>query len=75
MLPALLSERACSLNAGAERLAFSVVFTLNEEGELVEGLMPRFGKSIINSCAKLNYDIVQKYYNGEYSTKNFIGLS
>lgn len=44
MLPPVLSEQLCSLNPGQERLAFTVVFTMTEEGK-VTGKW--FGKTII----------------------------
>jgi protein SSD1 len=46
MLPPTLSEEACSLNPGVERLAFSVVFTMTKEGRVVHKWM---GKTIIKS--------------------------
>lgn len=35
MLPRILCEELCSLNRNVERLAFSVFFCLNEEGEVL----------------------------------------
>ena len=34
MLPSMLSEHLCSLIPGMERLTFSVVWTMNESGEV-----------------------------------------
>jgi ribonuclease R len=34
MLPEILCEHLCSLNAGQDRLAFSVFFTMDSEGNL-----------------------------------------
>jgi exoribonuclease R len=35
MLPPLLSENLCSLNAAVERLAFSIFFYIREDGEVL----------------------------------------
>jgi protein SSD1 len=44
MLPPTLSEELCSLNAGVDKLTFSVIFTLTAEGKLVKTW---FGRTII----------------------------
>lgn len=44
MLPPTLSEEVCSLVPGAERLAFSAIFTMTTEGKVVNKW---FGKTII----------------------------
>lgn len=44
MLPPTLSEQLCSLLPGQDRLAFSVVFTLDSEAKVVKKW---FGKTII----------------------------
>ncbi|KAH7720689.1 RNB-like protein [Aphelenchoides avenae] len=56
MLPRILSEQLCSLNPGAERLTFSVVWKLNDEAEVQDTW---FGRSVINSCTKLAYEHAQ----------------
>lgn len=48
MLPPALSEQLCSLNPGQDRLAFSVVFTMNEDAQIVKKW---FGKTIIKYAA------------------------
>jgi protein SSD1 len=48
MLPPALSEELCSLLPGQERLAFSVIFTVNEDGKV---LKKWFGKTIIKSVS------------------------
>jgi exoribonuclease II len=61
MLPGILSEVLCSLNADCDRLAFSVFVTLNQSGEIVPSpSSPRFCKTVIRSCAKLDYDVAQR---------------
>ncbi|BHF72831.1 DIS3-like exonuclease 2 [Sparganum proliferum] len=57
MLPSILSEKLCSLNPGADRLAFSVVFKVDGEGQVLDVW---FGRSIIRSCAKLSYEDAQR---------------
>lgn len=52
MLPKALTEDICSLRAGVDRLAFSVLWEVTEGGEL---LGSRFAKSVIRSRAALTY--------------------
>jgi DIS3-like exonuclease 2 len=47
---------ACSLNPGVDRFAFSVEWELDEQGVIHDQW---FGKSVIRSCAKLAYPMVQ----------------
>jgi DIS3-like exonuclease 2 len=57
MLPRLLCEELCSLNPGVERFAFSAVWELTDDGEV---RTEWFGRSIIRSCAKLDYAAAQR---------------
>jgi VacB/RNase II family 3'-5' exoribonuclease len=66
MLPPFLSEVACSLNPGVDRLAFSVIWELSPEGRIVNEW---FGRSIIRSCAKLNYDVAQMMIDHQKAPK------
>jgi VacB/RNase II family 3'-5' exoribonuclease len=68
MLPRLLCENLCSLNPSVERLTFSVFFWVKEDGTLVDTQPPRITKSIIKTCAKLNYDIVQDLIDGKITS-------
>jgi len=52
MLPKALTEDICSLRAGVERLAFSVVWRARADGTVSA---PRFFKSVIRSVAALTY--------------------
>ncbi|KAK4782897.1 hypothetical protein SAY86_007271 [Trapa natans] len=52
MLPKPLTEDICSLRADVERLAFSVLWEMTPEAEVIS---TRFTKSIIKSCAALSY--------------------
>ncbi|GAA6017655.1 hypothetical protein JCM10207_001238 [Rhodosporidiobolus poonsookiae] len=61
MLPPTLSEELCSLNAGSDKLTFSVVFTLSPEGRVVKTW---FGKTVINSKVKLAYSDAQEVIEG-----------
>ena len=60
MLPPLLCEELCSLNAGSDKLAFSVIWTINEKGKIISEWI---GRSVIRSCAKLSYDHAQSFIN------------
>lgn len=55
MLPVPLCM-LCSLLPGADKIAYSVFWEMTETGDI---LNKRFTRSIINSCAKLNYDHAQ----------------
>ena len=57
MLPSVLCEQLCSLNPGVERLAYSVVWTLDKNGRK---LNEWFGRSVIRSCTKLSYGDAQQ---------------
>jgi len=61
MLPSVLCEHVCSLNPGEDRLAFSVEWTINDQGEILEEW---FGRSVIRSCVKLSYDHAQGVIEG-----------
>lgn len=41
MLPSILSEHLCSLNPGADRLAFSVVFKVDPQANVSYNRTPR----------------------------------
>lgn len=64
MLPAILCEQLCSLNPNVDRLAFSCIWKMNADGTLVDSL-PWFGKTVIRSCAKLDYPTAQRMIDGE----------
>jgi len=57
MLPHVLSETLCSLNPLVDRLAFSVVWELDDEGE---ELARWFGRTVIRSKCRLDYDTAQR---------------
>lgn len=56
MLPELLSCNLCSLEGGKERFAFSCVWELDENAEIVN---TRFHKSVIRSKRALSYEEAQ----------------
>ncbi|UJR26589.1 hypothetical protein I4U23_007909 [Adineta vaga] len=56
MLPRLLCDRLCSLNPNEDRLTYSVIWTMNEQGDILD---EQFTRSIIRSCVKLSYDHAQ----------------
>ncbi|CAO3653271.1 unnamed protein product [Cunninghamella echinulata] len=61
MLPTLLCEELCSLNPNVERLAFSVIWKMDEYGNVLDTW---FGRTIIKSCAKLSYQHAQSVIEG-----------
>lgn len=56
MLPQILCEELCSLNPNVDRLTFSVVWKMNDQGEIFDEW---FGRTIIRSCCKLSYECAQ----------------
>jgi DIS3-like exonuclease 2 len=56
MLPRILCEDLCSLKPGAERLTMSIVWQMNDDGEILDQW---FGRSIITSASQLSYKHVQ----------------
>ncbi len=56
MLPEVLSNDVCSLNPETDKLTFSAVFELNEQGEV---LTEWFGETIINSNKRFTYKEAQ----------------
>eukprot|EP00879_Flechtneria_rotunda_P015976 GHRR01016709.1.p1 GENE.GHRR01016709.1~~GHRR01016709.1.p1 ORF type:complete len:971 (+),score=396.72 GHRR01016709.1:730-3642(+) len=61
MLPRLLCEQLCSLQPGDLRFAFSIVWEMGHDGHIYKEWA---GRSIINSCAKLAYPMVQQIIEG-----------
>ncbi|KAJ8021344.1 DIS3-like exonuclease 2 [Holothuria leucospilota] len=61
MLPRPLCEHLCSLNPNEDKLTFSFIWKLNEQGEILEEWC---GKTIIRSCVKLSYDHAQDAIEG-----------
>lgn len=53
MLPERLSNGVCSLNPNEDKLCFSVVFELNEEGDIMSEW---FGRTVINVDSDLSYE-------------------
>lgn len=65
MLPKSLSNGVCSLNQGEDRLAFSCLLTLDENGNRVDY---SFKKSIINSRIKGVYSEINDIIEGKADT-------
>lgn len=64
MLPRLLCESLCSLNPSVDRLAFSCIWRMKADGTLL-GSKPWVGRTIIRSCAKLDYGTATRFIEGE----------
>ncbi len=62
MLPPLLSEKLCSLQAETDRLAVSVIMDIDAKGEPVKA---QFFSSLIRVNERLTYRQVESYLNGE----------
>jgi len=55
MLPEALCK-VCSLFSGKDKLAFSVIWEITPEAEIVKY---RFAKTVIRSCCQMSYDSAQ----------------
>ena len=62
MLPRLLCENLCSLVADVDRLAYSVIWTLDASGKK---LSQWIGRTVIRSCGKLAYEHAQAVIEDE----------
>lgn len=58
MLPPYLTSDVCSLRPQVDRLTHSVVLTLDAQGRVQDR---RTFRSVIHSCARLDYDQVQRF--------------
>ncbi|CAO3632123.1 unnamed protein product [Cunninghamella echinulata] len=63
MLPAVLCERVCSLTPLTDKLTFSVIWKIDNDGNVLDTW---FGRTIIRSCAKLSYEDAQKVIEGAH---------
>lgn len=61
MLPERLSNGICSLKPLEDRLAFSVIFTINNESKVLDTW---FGKTIIHSNRRFTYEEAQEIIEG-----------
>ncbi|KAK8947317.1 hypothetical protein KSP39_PZI006892 [Platanthera zijinensis] len=71
LLPPELSEELCSLLPGEDRLTFSIIWDMSSSGEIIRRWI---GRSIINSCCKLSYDLVQDVIDKSFNVDE-LGLS
>ena len=62
MLPEKLSNEVCSLKANEDKLCYAAVFEMNNEAEV---LNEWFGRTIINSDYRYNYEEVQEIIEGK----------
>ncbi len=76
MLPEVLSNDICSLNANEDKLTFSAVFEMNSKAKVLSSW---YGKTIINSNKRFTYEEVQEIleakaglYSEELATLNSI---
>jgi ribonuclease R len=62
MLPEKLSNEVCSLKANEDKLCYAAVFEMDNEAEV---LNEWFGRTIINSDYRYNYEEVQEIIEGK----------
>ncbi len=65
MLPSVLSNGACSLNPNEDRFAFSAIFVVKKNGDILDKW---FGKTIIHSDMRFSYESAQEVLT-EYRNK------
>ena len=68
MLPKEVISRLLSLLPGQDRLALSVIFILDHEGQVVAE--PIFRRSVIQSCKRLTYEEAEKLIVDSNNTSN-----
>lgn len=62
MLPEILSNDICSLNPNEDRLAFSVLFTINTKAQISDIW---YGKTVIHSNKRYSYEEAQEILNAK----------
>lgn len=62
MLPQSLSNGICSLNPHEDRLTVSAFMTIDHRGRVRDS---EIALSVINSCHRLTYDEVNRYFDGD----------
>ena len=70
MLPERLSNGICSLKPHEDRLAFSVIFTLDEEGNILDTWQ---GKTVIHSDHRFTYEQAQSIIESVGKPNNEVG--
>eukprot|EP01006_Ploeotia_vitrea_P036184 TRINITY_DN65986_c0_g1_i2.p1 TRINITY_DN65986_c0_g1~~TRINITY_DN65986_c0_g1_i2.p1 ORF type:complete len:986 (-),score=110.06 TRINITY_DN65986_c0_g1_i2:1605-4562(-) len=68
MLPRILSEEHCSLNANSDKFAFSCLWTVDEQGTVLDEWM---GKSVIHNYCKMSYPIAQTILDDTANDNDF----
>jgi ribonuclease R len=66
MLPKALSNGACSLSAGTDKLTLSCIMTLGERGHVIDS---RIVQSLIRSKHRLTYSDVNALFKGDESLR------
>ena len=74
MLPALFSENIGSLNPGVDQVAISMLLDINLAGDVVNRWI---GRTVIQSCCKLSYELAQDIIDGaiDFESSNILGDS
>jgi ribonuclease R len=62
MLPHILSDNLCSLNENEDKLAFSIIFTIDKHNKLLEYWI---GETIIKSNKRFTYNEVEEIINNK----------
>ncbi|KAL6425778.1 hypothetical protein ACFW04_009680 [Cataglyphis niger] len=72
MLPEKLCQ-ICSLSAGKDKLAFSIIWEMTSDAEIVKH---RFAKTVIRSCCQMSYDMAQTMIEnpGKTQSKDFLDI-
>ncbi|KAJ4814037.1 DIS3-like exonuclease 2 [Rhynchospora pubera] len=70
MLPKELSQGCATLSPGLDRLAMSVIWDFDSNGNILDRWI---GRSVIFSCCKLSYDLVQDVIDTGFGPSNLNG--
>eukprot|EP00758_Cryptobia_borreli_P005946 Tbor_TRINITY_DN5019_c0_g1::TRINITY_DN5019_c0_g1_i1::g.14079::m.14079/K18758/DIS3L2; DIS3-like exonuclease 2 len=69
MLPRKLSEEYCSLNAGTDKFAFSSIFELDRNGDIISEW---YGQSVIRNRCRMAYEDAQRIIDGDLSGDSLV---
>jgi ribonuclease R len=72
MLPERLSNGLCSLRPNEDKLCFSIVFTLDNNGSIINEWV---GRTIINSNRRYTYEEAQEAIEGTHKKSRSMGIS
>jgi len=70
MFPEVLTNEICSLNPNVNRLAFSITFRVDSNGQIIRDYEPKIFKSVIRSKSKMSYSLFQGILDGNVKSND-----